>query len=339
MGEIRKSAKGVEYAEARTLKLKTRTETTALLYRIPHKDSDKQDLALKLGRFNRLSGKPDMASPKSALTLDNDELEALIDYLSEAYGPLRERAQRYIPLSQDLSDAEIDDLRRLFADSDMDSLVQLLTTHDLMPSRLLDAVEMCHRRDAIREFEQMLAADRVEHDWQRWFTDNPWVLGTEFVEILDERAIDTAHVTDYLMRAHDGFVDVVEIKRPGGGLKFWTDNRDHGNLYPHTDLIKALMQAMNYLTQLELEANSVKFLERVGARVLKPRGILVFGRSLGWGDPEQQARRVLNSAFHNLTVLTYDDVLERAKRMLGDIPACENVPPAEAIPGDDEIPF
>ncbi|MDO8880632.1 MAG: DUF4263 domain-containing protein [Coriobacteriia bacterium] len=322
MGEIHTSPKGIEYADARTLKLKSRTETLAALRRIPHRDSDKQDLSLRLGRFNRVSGKPDVENPKSALSLDNEELEALIDYLSETYGPLRERAQRYIPLSQDLSEAEIDDLRSLFATSDMDSLIQLMTTHELMPAGLLDAVEMCHRRDAVTQFASMLEDDHVEHEWQRWFTNNPWVLGTEFVEVLDERAIDTANVTDYLMRAHDGFVDVVEIKRPGGGLKFWAVSQDHGNLYPHADLVKALTQAMNYLTQLELEANSVKFFERVGARVLKPRGTLVYGRSSGWGLREQKARRVLNTAFHNLSILTYDDVLERAKRMLGETPAC-----------------
>jgi len=317
VSEIRTSLTGVEYAEARTLKLKPRTETKALLYRVPHDDAEKIDLSLRIGRYKRITGVPDLENPKSALTLDNEEVEALVDYLCETYGPIRDRAQRYIPLGEDLTEGEIDDLRQLFANSDMTSLIELMTTGELMPAGLLDAVEMCHKREAVDAFERMLEKDLVEAEWQQWFTDNPWVLGTEFVEVLEERAIDTANVTDYLMRAHDGFVDVVEIKRPGGGLQFWAQRRDHDNLYPHTDLVKALTQAMNYLTQLELEANSVKFIERVGARVLKPRGILVFGRFENWGDDEMQARRVLNSAFHNMTVLTYDDVLERAKRMLG----------------------
>ncbi|MBN2821976.1 MAG: DUF4263 domain-containing protein [Coriobacteriia bacterium] len=318
MNEIRTTAAGVEYAEVRTLQTKQRVETQAHLYRVPHNDPDVVDLALRIGRYNRITQKPDVPEPKSALTLDNVELEALVDYLSECYGPIRDRAQRYIPLGEELGQAEIDDLRRLFNDSDKSVLVELLTTQQVIPAGLLDVVEMCHRRDAVSRFEAMLDEDLPEADWQAWFTANPWVLGTEFVEILDERAIDTANITDYLMRAHDGFVDVVEIKRPDGGLRFWAPRKDHENLYPHTDLVKALTQTMNYLTELELEANSQKFIERVGARVLKPRGILVFGRSLAWGDDELRARRVLNSSFHNMTILTYDDVLERAKRMLHD---------------------
>lgn len=319
MGEIRKSAKGVEYAEARILRTTQRTSTEALIYRVPHDDDAVVDLALRIGRFRRYTSTPESGTPKSSLTLDNTELEALIDYLTDCYGPLRDRASRYIPLGQDLTDDEIRDLRRLFSESDPDVIADLVARQDLIPAGVLDILEMCNRRDAVDQFEAMLDQDLPESHWQEWFSVNSWVLGTEFVEVLDERAVDVENITDYLMRAHDGFVDVVEIKRPDGGLKFWATRRDHENLYPHSDLVKAITQALNYLAQLELEANSQKFIDRVGARVLKPRATVVFGRSTGWGDEEQWARRVLNSAYHNMTILTYDDVLERAKRMLPDV--------------------
>jgi len=70
--------------------------------------------------------------------------------------------------------------------------------------------------------------------WQRWFEDNDWVLGSDFVRVVDERPIDVGHIADYLMEGFDGFLDVVEIKRPGGGLRFWAPSRDHGNPIPHT---------------------------------------------------------------------------------------------------------
>lgn len=337
MSEIHKSAKGVEYAPGRTLRVTPRTTTEALIYRIPHADDEVVDLALKIGRYKRFSGKPETGTPKSALTLDNTELEALIDYLTECYGPLRDRASRYIPLGQDLTPDEIADLRRLFSESDPDVIADLVARQDLIPAGVLDILEMCNRRDAVDQFERMLEEDLPEADWQRWFSDNPWVLGTEFVEILDERAIDIENVTDYLMRAHDGFVDVVEIKRPDGGLKFWASRKDHENLYPHSDLIKAITQSLNYLAQLELEANSQKFIDRVGARVLKPRATLVFGRSTGWGEEEQWARRVLNSAYHNMTILTYDDVLERAKRMLPDVVI--ELEHADTYVANDDVPW
>jgi hypothetical protein len=73
----------------------------------------------------------------------------------------------------------------------------------------------------------MLDDDLVEHKWQEWFQNNDWVLGSEFVRMLDEREIDTSHISDFLKQAYDGFLDIVEIKRPEGGLKFWMDTLDH----------------------------------------------------------------------------------------------------------------
>lgn len=120
------------------------------------------------------------------------------------------------------------------------------------------------------------------------------------------------------MQAYDGFLDVVEIKRPEGDLLFWAQSRDHGNLVPSSDLTKAITQASRYIFEVERESNSVKFLERVGGvKTVKPRGILIFGRSSRWGNDEHEAYRILNSSYHNLSIMTYDQVLERAKRMVG----------------------
>lgn len=171
--------------------------------------------------------------------------------------------------------------------------------------------------NAIQEFERMLSSDLTEHPWQKWFQNNRWVLGTEFVRVLDERVIDTQHITDFLMQAYDGFLDIVEIKRPEGGLRFWAEKLDHENFIPSTGLIKAITQAYTYLYEVEREANSVKFLNRVGnVKTIKPRCILIFGRSIQWNQEKRESYRILNSNFHNLTILTYDHVLDRARRLL-----------------------
>ena len=163
----------------------------------------------------------------------------------------------------------------------------------------------------------MLAADLPEADWQGWFQENDWILGSEFVELVGERAIDTAHIADYLMRAYDGFLDIVEIKRPEGKLRFWSSATDHGNPIPHQDLVKAITQAQRYLFEVERESNSVKFATRTGVATVKPRSTLIFGRSNDWSDDQRQAYRILNAGLHNIQVMTYDHVLARARRMLG----------------------
>ena len=173
------------------------------------------------------------------------------------------------------------------------------------------------RIKAVREFEKMLNQNLVEQKWQEWFKNNNWVLGSEFVKILDEREIDTANITDYLMQAYDGFLDIVEIKRPEGDLRYWAETQDHGNYIPSTDLTKVITQATKYIYEVEREANSVKFLERVGnVKTIKPRCILIFGRSNSWNNEQRESFRILNSSYHNLTIMTYDHVLLRAKKIL-----------------------
>lgn len=120
------------------------------------------------------------------------------------------------------------------------------------------------------------------------------------------------------MEAYDGFHDVIEIKRPEGGMQFWANSLDHGNYMPATDLIKAVTQASTYIYEVEREANSVKFLDREGGvKTVKPRCVLIFGRSYDWNDKQIEAFRILNSGYHNLAIMTYDHVLERARRIVG----------------------
>lgn len=86
---------------------------------------------------------------------------------------------------------------------------------------------------------------------------------------------------------------------------------------PHSDLTKAITQAQRYVYEVEREANSVKTLERLeGVKAVKPRCTLIYGRSCEWNPEQVEAYRILNSSQHSLSILTYDHVLERARRML-----------------------
>ena len=164
----------------------------------------------------------------------------------------------------------------------------------------------------------MLSENLVENRWQEWFEENTWVLGSEFVRVLDERIIDTKNISDFLMEAYDGFLDIVEIKRPEGGIDFWAAKLDHGNYVPSQNLVKAITQSAKYVNEVEREANSIKFLNRVdGVRTVKPRCILIYGRSEDWDREQVESYRRLNSGYHNLSILAYDHVLARAKRIAG----------------------
>ena len=106
-------------------------------------------------------------------------------------------------------------------------------------------------------------------------------------------------------------------------------------------MTKAVTQATKYIFEVEREANSVKFLEKVGnVKTIKPRCILIFGRSNDWNYEQREAYRILNSSYHNLSIMTYDHVLSRAKRIAGIELQGEVNPDLEAEDLDKiEVPF
>lgn len=306
----------------RVLRDKKTVVTKAFFWKIPH-TSGRVDIRLKVGRYKKPDNPFDpevveSLAPKCEITFDEEEFDSLIKFLQEYYEPFKQGFKAFIPVDQPFTPENAEQVKKLFLVPDRASLIEFISNQEIIPEDLSLALENMRRTKAINVFENMLQKDLVENNWQQWFENNTWVLGSEFVRVLDERRIDVENISDFLMQAYDGFVDVVEIKRPEGELRFWSPSRDHGNLVPSSDLIKAITQAARYIFEIEREANSLKFLERVGGvRTVKPRAVLIFGRSSGWGDDENEAYRILNSSYHNLTIMTYDHVLDRAKRMVG----------------------
>ncbi|MDP3150514.1 MAG: DUF4263 domain-containing protein [Ignavibacteria bacterium] len=306
-----------------TLRDKPNVITKAAFWKIPHNIHD-DEIALKIGRYNKPkyfqeNETPETLDPKSELTLDTEELKGLIKFLQENYEPFRQGVKAFIPLDYPYEKSNAEQIKALFSLPEKKRIVDFILNNELIPEEISAGLLSARRVQAIKEFEYILTNNLVESDWQKWFEKNSWVLGSEFVRVLDERTIDTKNISDFLMEAYDGFLDIVEIKRPEGGMTFWAKNQDHGNYYPSTDLVKAISQASTYIYEIEREANSVKFLERVDrVKTIKPRCILIFGRSNNWTNEHIAAFRILNSGFHNLSIMTYDHVLERAKRVVGN---------------------
>lgn len=332
---IRRSQRGIDYLGT-VLRAGKLVMTRAVFWRVPH-DSGKEDIRLKIGRYNRSNFNEETLQsrdPKSELTLDNDEFRNLLQFIAENYEPFRAGVAKYIPLDESFDERNLEHLRAIFRNPDKERLLHFIIENSILPDDLLLGIAHQNRIKAVREFESMLFADLNEHDWQRWFSKNHWILGSDFVRVLDDRRIDPDNIADYLVQAYDGFLDIVEIKRPSGGLRFWAPTLDHGNLVPSAALTRATTQANAYIFEIEREINSQKFLERVGhVKTVKPRCVLVFGRSEDWGEDERRAFRILNSSYHNLSIMTYDHVLSRAKRIVGIEASDKNATL------DAEIPF
>ena len=343
MKTIRTSKDGIDYLIG-ILKDKARTIARAILWKIPHRDSEGENISLKIGRYNKNGFVPErleVENPRSELTLENEEFQNLLEFLGHNYEPFKEGFKKYIPIDGDFSQESIEDLKAFFDTPDKEKILDLIVRNKILSDDLVAGLQNRSRVRAVQEFEAMLGQDLVEQEWQKWFERNGWVFGTEFVRILDERRIDIENIPDCLVETYDGFLDIVEIKRPKGKLRFWSSTKDHENYVQSSDLTKAITQGTKYIYELECKADSMKFSASVGnVKTIKPRCILIFGRSNDWNNEQKEAYRILNSSYHNLTILTYDHVLSRAKRILGIDESEENRNTETLNPdNDDDIPF
>jgi hypothetical protein len=297
--------------------------TRVTFWKVPHHTRE-DEIYLKVGRYKKPkrwidSEALDTQVPKSELTLDGEEFQNLISFIQDNYEPFRNGTKAFIPLNKPYDISIAHQLKQLLDESDKSEMLRFLLENNVVPDELEVGLTHARRVRAIDEFDSLLESDETENKWQvEWFENNSWVLGSDFVRVLSERTIDTRNISDFLMESYDGFLDVVEIKRPEGGLQFWHSALDHGNYIPHSDLIKAITQASKYIHELEREADSIKFFERVGkVKAIKPRCTLIYGRSVDWNTDQHEAFRILNSSYHNLSIMTFDHVLARAKRILG----------------------
>lgn len=288
--------------------------TQALLQKIPHNTEGKVDICLKIGRYKNL-GALETDTPKSELTLTDEELNNLIAYIETYYKPLALNVSQFIPLKGDEPVELLCKFKELVG-TDEEKAKQILGS-GILSENITLAIDLLRKKGAVNSFKQALDCDYPESFWQSWFETNKWMLGSEYLEILDDRKIDSNHIADYLMQAFDGFLDIVEIKKPNG-LRFWMDSLDHNNYVPSAELIKAITQCQNYLYEIERESNSAKFLEKTnGTKIIKPRCLLVFGRSINWNNKQREAYRILNASFNQINILTYDHLLQRAQSVMG----------------------
>lgn len=309
---VKLTSKGQEYVEPCELKTGLRSSSRAVFFRNTHQTTGEKIVSLKIARYRKVNGTFYEKQDKS-ITLSCGEIDKLIEYIQEYYAPLNTGMSEFISVDKDAAElfAKVRDLGIPDAE-----VVKKLHESGILTENLSVAITAAERNRAVSEFEQAISSGYPESYWQDWFSRNKWVLGSEYLNILPERDIDVTDIADYLMRAIDGFLDVVEIKRPD--LPFWTRPDSHGNLCPSSQLTAAITQCLNYLYKIELQSNSVEFMERVeDTETVKPQCMLVYGRSVDWDDNELKSLRILNAAYHQLHIITYDQLLMRAKLLLG----------------------
>lgn len=114
-----------------------------------------------------------------------------------------------------------------------------------------------------------------------------------------------------LRKTVDGYLEIVEIKTAFKESLFLYDS-SHDSYYPSAKLSPVIGQVIRYIE--EVERNRDAIIAKDGTDTLKIRARIIVGRD---GNKQcQAALRNLNAHLHRIEILTFDQLLKIAERVL-----------------------
>lgn len=204
--------------------------------------------------------------------------------------------------------------------------------------RLVDSISLASRivsyRRVLDEFRSLIEANPVEGKFQSFLGENAWLFGSEYSELLERRNWVRGHNKDFMLRRTiDGYLEIVEIKRPIKEQLFLYDE-SHDSYYPSAGLNKVVGQVIKYLK--EMDADSHRIRSKDSEDPLKIRARIIIGRD--HDAIHQEALRSYNGHLHRIEILTYDQLLRIGNRVLDVFEEKLNSPEPE-FEIDDDLPF
>jgi hypothetical protein len=276
------------------------------------------------------------------ISLDGDGVESLYSRLTEARQNLGEKAATdyFVVNTANPNIENLETLLRAVAENP----AQFIPLTTMVGAEQLDALHAVANigrfRRARDELAGMVEENPPESVFQKWFEDNEWVFGTEYIERLTKRSrhIAADSIIDLMFKAVDGFVDIFELKRPGPEVFVQPPGRTF--LIPSGDLNAAFGQAVSYLAS----ADAQTFINQVTRDVpmYRPRVRLVIGRSNHWTPAHYRVYRDTVTAWNRIELLTYDMVLRRIDLLIQTMTneLHKKTAPVEDAPDDlDDLPF
>jgi hypothetical protein len=161
---------------------------------------------------------------------------------------------------------------------------------------------------AIKELHEILQEETAnENRLQECLTQNSILFGTEYCRVIPKHRLGSEFITDYALEKVSGVIDVVEIE--SSIHKLYTQQ---GN--PSAALIHAEQQILDWLNWIEIESS---YARRNLPGLQQPVGYIIIGRSTLLANKDRCKLNRRNTTYRgSIVILTYDDLLDRAKNLL-----------------------
>lgn len=172
----------------------------------------------------------------------------------------------------------------------------------------------------MKAFKQLVSQNEKEDIYRQFIAEHwPLLLGPEYKECKSPYPITRGGAIDILAIRHDDFADLWELKRPSDPL-FQKYNQW---LHHSTECAKAIGQLMEYydcaLRERDRGRGSYEKRHSIAADLYRPRGFIIIGRYSSEPEAardERERLRLENSFLAGISILTYDDLIERAEQFL-----------------------
>ena len=219
---------------------------------------------------------------------EEDKLKALFDFLSEYEIDSLSSSQRY-----QLWKIEIENLRKILAFEEAGKVV-----------------DETNRDPSLMAYQ----GGQPEKIFQNWIEKNQlWIFGIDYLRKHDARKIGLYSEGDMLMESLDGYLDLIELKRPSHPI-FASIDTSHKSYYPSTDLSKVIGQCLYYLQKMD---NLKLILEKeYKVKIIRPRIKIIIGRTKDFNEEQYNALRMLNCQLTHIEIISYDTLLKYGERMI-----------------------
>jgi Domain of unknown function (DUF4263) len=217
------------------------------------------------------------------------------------------------------------------------------------------------RKKSLSEFEESINDKSKKEDyWQAFFTGNDWIFGYglnyKFLNIESDQPNyggenyqgKGKQKGDYLTYSESDnakFTVLVEIKRPDSLLLTISPKKKENVRYRNgawllgRELLGGVSQIQVNCKSWQEESQELKNRELINRRIytVRPKGILIIGNTAEFGDDLEKVTsfELFRQSISNVEIITFDELLERAKFILGQ----DNPVGRELGETAEDIPF
>lgn len=214
--------------------------------------------------------------------------------------------------------------------------------------RLRSDIELVTLKELIAKFEKHLDENHNEPFWQKFFTENPFILSLAFatpvLQVHDNAYVggrsftgDGGKFADYLYKTGStGNLCIVEIKKPSTDLLKATPYRER--LYQaSSELVGAVTQVMDQRMHLNHDIHQlVRSSRQYDLQAHSVQCVVVAGKDLTDED-KQKSFELFRTSLNSVSVLTFDELLARLReidRVLTEEKKSQTEPTLSTTPDD-----